>query len=127
VSGRPRAAVIQSPLIPVNVDVGLHARAAGRHVQLTWRPDHPAGGPVFFHIFRSPRAAASFECPPGPPAEQCRLTATTDLGTTRSLTFVDAPPTGGWQYRVGIAANWLNDPAYGDVYVLSSPVTVTVP
>jgi hypothetical protein len=28
-------------------------------------------------------------------------------------------------YRVGVAANWLNDPALGDVYVISPPVSAT--
>jgi hypothetical protein len=126
-SGPPRAAVIQTPLIPANVDEGLSARARHGHVRLTWRPQHPAGGSVFFHIFRSAAAAVPFECPPGPPAEECKLAGETDLGTSRAATFVDRAPAGTWQYRVGVAANWLDDPAYGDVYVLSRPVTVTVP
>ena len=30
-------------------------------------------------------------------------------------------------YRIGLAANWLNDTRLGDVYVVSPPVAVTVP
>jgi hypothetical protein len=29
-------------------------------------------------------------------------------------------------YRVALAANWLNDPSYGDPYVVSRPLVVTV-
>jgi hypothetical protein len=32
-----------------------------------------------------------------------------------------------WTYRIGISANWLDDPHFGDVYVFSRPVTVSVP
>ena len=31
---------------------------------------------------------------------------------------------GDWTYRVGVSANWLNDPTLGDVYVLSGPAAV---
>jgi hypothetical protein len=45
---------------------------------------------------------------------------------TRSPSFVDRPGPGHWTYRVGVAANWLNDPTLGDIYVVSQPVSVTV-
>jgi hypothetical protein len=49
------------------------------------------------------------------------------VGVARGTTFVDRPGAGTWIYRIGVSANWLNDVAYGDVTVLSQPVTVTVP
>ena len=49
------------------------------------------------------------------------------LGTTTGSSFVDRPGHGTWTYRVGVAANWLDDPSLGDVYVVSTPVSVTVP
>jgi len=126
--GRPSAAVIQTPLIPMGVDVGETAAAHGTTVTLSWRPQHPIGGPVFFHVFRERVSQQPFTCIyPSPPAEQCKFTGATDLGTTMSPTFVDRHvPRGRWVYRVGVAANWLNDVAYGDVYVVSAPTVVSV-
>src|SRR6185312_11663086 len=50
-------------------------------------------------------------------ADDCELTMQ-DLGARRSGRFVDKPGPGRWTYRLGLAANWLNDPFYGDVYSL---------
>ena len=44
-----------------------------------------------------------------------------------SASFVDRVPRGHWVYRVVLAANWLDDPGYGDPYLVSRPVAVTVP
>jgi hypothetical protein len=49
------------------------------------------------------------------------------VGTTRTTTFVEQPGPGSWTYRIGASANWLDDFAFGDVYVTSPAVTVTVP
>lgn len=127
--GAPKAAVIQTPLIPVGVDLGTTAATHGSTVRLTWRPQHPSGGAVFFHVFRGRASQQPFTCTfPSPPAEQCKFTGWTDLGTTKSTTFVDRRAPGGrWAYRVGIAGNWLNDVTYGDVYVLGAPIVVSVP
>ena len=38
----------------------------------------------------------------------------------------DHPPPGDWTYRIGLAANWLNDPTRGDVLLISEPVRVDV-
>ena len=34
---------------------------------------------------------------------------------------------GRWTYRVGVAANWLDDPSLGDVVLVSAGAVVTVP
>jgi hypothetical protein len=47
------------------------------------------------------------------------------VGVARDGSFTDKPGKGHWFYRIAIAANWLDDPAYGDVYLVSSPVRVT--
>jgi len=51
-------------------------------------------------------------------AADCRLEMS-PIGETRSNRFVDRPPPGPWVYRVGLAANWRDDPAAGDVLVIS--------
>ena len=50
-----------------------------------------------------------------------------DVGSVRAPSFEDRPGAGSWSYRIGLAANWLNDIRLGDVYVVSPPVAVTVP
>jgi hypothetical protein len=50
-----------------------------------------------------------------------------EVGLSRRGAASDRPPPGTWVYRIGVAANWLNDPAQGDVYVASKPVVVRVP
>ena len=50
----------------------------------------------------------------------------TPLAATRGREYVDHPPPGRWTYRVGLTANWLNDPTLGDVLLLSTPARVTV-
>jgi hypothetical protein len=123
-TGQPRAVIIQQPLIPAAIDLGLHAQHVGRTIALTWARQRPTGGPAFYHVYRSARGGA-FNCDTSTPAERCTLTAV-DLGETLSTSFVDLDaPHGTWEYRVGVAANWLNDSTQGDVYVLSRAVIVT--
>ena len=50
-----------------------------------------------------------------------------DTGSSRVTSFADRPGPGTWSYRIGVAANWLDDPTLGDVYVVSSPVSVSTP
>jgi hypothetical protein len=50
-----------------------------------------------------------------------------ELVSVRAPSFDDRPGSGTWTYRIGIAANWLNDPSLGDIYTVGPPVTVTIP
>ncbi len=59
-------------------------------------------------------------------ADRCTLVSV-ELKTLRKTSAVDRPGPGTWTYRVGAAANWIDDPELGDVFLLSNPVTVTVP
>jgi hypothetical protein len=113
------AAILQQPPIPLGVDIGLAARRSGKRVTLTWRAQHPAGGPVFYTIFRRAPGTTLYACNPGSAAQYCALTLT-NLGTTRATTWSDPKPSTGSTYYVGVTANWLNDLTQGDVYVLSS-------
>ena len=68
------------------------------------------------------RAARRFRMP--------STTATSPWTTwerTRAARWVDRPGRGTWTYRLGLAANWLNSPDYGDVFTVGPPVTVRVP
>jgi hypothetical protein len=117
---RPDALVVQQPLIPASVDLGLTARRDGGGVSLAWSPVHSAGGAVFYHVYRADAATGSLDCDHSVPALLCQLKAV-DLGATKSPVFHDSPPAGNWEYRVGVSANWLDDPTLGDVYELTRP------
>jgi hypothetical protein len=110
--------------VPGNVDLKLSASVHGRRVRLAWRSEKPAGGPVFFRVWRGP--SDGFTCPPAPGARLCTLVLP-EIGVTKVARYVDRAPRGHWVYRIVIAANWLDDPQYGDPYLVSRPVSVTVP
>ena len=110
--------------IPANVDLALVATTRGREVVLQWRGGSPFGGPVFFRVLRGRRDG--FTCPPSRGGRMCNVSLP-EIGVTRQPEFRDRPGTGRFVYRVAIAANWLNDPQYGDPYLVSGPVTVRVP
>ena len=113
--------------IPADVDLGTTARTANGLVTLSWREQRPAGGSVFYRVWRAPQTPGNgVTCSPTRGAPLCTLTAT-DLGTTPRSTFTDRPPPGRWAYRVAVAANWLDDPAYGDPYLASTPALAHVP
>jgi len=128
-SGGPPIAVLsntQMP-VPVNVRLGLHAKTQAGRVLLTWREVQPAGGAVFYRVWRLPATAdRGLACGIPSGAVYCTL-ATNEVGVTRQGARYDTPPRGTWVYRVGVAANWLDDPAQGDVYFASEPVVVRVP
>jgi hypothetical protein len=109
--------------IPVNVDLGLSASVHADRVTLAWHAGKPFGGPVFYRIWRG--RTDGLACPPAPGARSCNLVLP-EIGTTHEGRFVDHAPRGTWVYRVAVAANWLNDAQYGDAYLVSRPVTITV-
>ena len=39
------------------------------------------------------------------------------IAATKGDSYDDQPGPGTWTYRVGVSANWLDDPRLGDVYV----------
>jgi hypothetical protein len=121
----PAAIAVQQPPLPADLDLGVHAkRRRGGATVVSWRPQHAAGGTLFYHVFRAPLASPLYSCPPPPgAAEQCYLQAT-DLGAVHGSTFVDrSAGRAHWRYVVGLSANWLDDVAFGDVYGLSSPAS----
>jgi hypothetical protein len=129
----------QHTLVPVTDSLHLDGAARNGAVQLTWK--RPYRGPVgvFYVVLRSPK---KFPDPTNPEerkveegvscreqrsgaAKDCHLFMRR-IKATRGLTFVDHPGKGSWSYRIGLAANWLNDPTRGDVLLVSKPVTLDV-
>ena len=128
----------QHTLVPVSGALGLQAVQRGKEVSLSWK--RPYGGPVgvFYVVLRSPK---KFPDPTNPDrrvkdgvvcreqrngaAKDCHLYMQR-IKATKGSSWVDQPPRGDWSYRIGLAANWLNDPTRGDVLLLSEPVRAEV-
>ena len=115
-------------MVPVSSAIALKARAKTGAAQLSWRPSRAGHSSFFYRIFRAPKANSGVSCANtlGSASDDCRLFMDSP-GVTRLTSFTDQPGKGTWTYRIGVASNWLNDPRLGDVYVISAPVTVTVP
>ena len=116
-----RAVLDNGILTPVDgskVDVAITAAGPARRISWNAR-DWPAT--VFYRVYRTARAGSDVVCLPPSGATQCSLSMEL-LGTTRRTTWIDGSPPPGVTYRVGVAANWIDDPAGGDVVVLSPGV-----
>jgi len=114
-------------LIPV-ASVDLQAAVKGNAVSLSWRRQTPSGSAVFYQVLRAKLPGGGVACAgkSAPASDDCELFANV-ASVTNVPQVVDHPGRGTWEYRIGVAANWLNDRRLGDVYVVSPPVTVTVP
>jgi hypothetical protein len=127
--GGQQAVTYSASLLPVTGKVVPHASAADDGVRISWNgwKSRPAG--VFYRVLRSYPSLENggLGCSgTGGGANDCRLYMQT-AGSTKARSFVDRPGPGTWTYRIGVAANWIDDPTFGDVTLLSRPVTVTVP
>jgi len=117
--------IFDNNLLPVSSDVGLQANAADDAVHLSWHARKPKATNVFFRVLRA-KSSPDALCAGTRAADQCQL-YTEPVAATKSGSYDDQPGPGTWTYRIGVSANWLDDPRLGDVYVVSPPVTVTVP
>ena len=123
--GGRQAVIFDDNLLPVSSDVRLQANTANGAVRLSWHARKPRATDVFFRVLRA-KGSTDVLCAGTRAADQCRL-YTEPVAATKSGSYDDQPGPGTWTYRIGESANWLDDPRLGDVYVLSPPVTVTVP
>jgi hypothetical protein len=115
--GPEETVLVDGILVPVE-GFELAVRADGDARELSW--DVPAGGPaVFYRVFRSTNDGADVSCE-GDGTPECELEMVT-LGTTRDGRWRDPRPPADATYRVGRGANWKDDPAAGDVYLISPP------
>jgi hypothetical protein len=116
-------------LVPVaNMNVVAAVDGAQHAVRLRWRGDKPRIAAGFYYVLRTPGANAGIGCGGriNNSSDNCVLYADA-IRATRATTFVDRPGRGTWTYRIGVAANWLDDPTLGDVYVVSNAATAVVP
>ena len=124
-SGR-KAVQLGISLIPVSPKFDVQAVPVSGGVRITWKAQPSRGAKVFYRVLRGKGQDVLCGGRLNNAADDCHLYAD-DIGATRSTTFVDHPGQGSWTYHVGVAANWLNDPKLGDVYVVSSPAPIVVP
>jgi hypothetical protein len=117
-AGPGRTILLNNILIPVDRGLEVHAARDGGSARLSWSVGEP--GRVFYRVYRTKDAGPDTACA-GTGAARCILLMD-QLTTTRGHTFVDPAPPRGATYRVGVGANWVDDPAGGDVFVISRPV-----
>ncbi len=124
--GGRQAVAYPSSLLPVTGRVTPQASVVGPAVGLTWNEWDSPPAAVFYRVLRTAGPNGGVACAGVKQgADQCNLYMDS-VATTKATAFVDRPGPGTWTYRIGVAANWLDDPSFGDVTLLSRPVTATV-
>ena len=106
-------------LTPVDDSVELRVERGPDGNRLTW-DDGPWRANVFYRVYRAD--GADFECEntDGHPAQSCYFFGGL-LESVRERGFVDAGAPPGVTYRIGVGTNWIDDPAFGDVFAFSPP------
>lgn len=110
-------------LIGVPVDPGvvsLRVRREGNANVLTWS-DSTTRARTFYKVYRaSPSLGFSDLVCERRGVDRCELRDET-LDVVRTRRYVDPSPPADASYRIGVAANWLDDVDRGDVFALSPP------
>jgi hypothetical protein len=100
--------------------VSLTVRRVGGSNVLAWK-DETSRARTFYRVYRaSPSRGFPDTICQIQGGRRCELRAET-LVTTRDHTYVDQSPPADATYRIGVAANWLDDEGRGDVFALSPP------
>ncbi len=121
IRGAQAAVVVNGILVPVDAAVvSLSASREDDGQHLRWTDTTMATTTTFYRVMRTRGAETDLRCVRAG-ADRCELDMNV-LGTTRGRTWVDSNPVPGATYRIGVAANWLDDPEQGDVFVVSPPV-----
>ncbi len=137
-SGRAAKIPLRSLFLPIDDGYRLSATTDDNgFLRLTW-PERPREhARPYYVLLRSPSEFTfpgtsdvvqdGLRCrsPEGGGSERCSIEMA-ESGRTRQRFWSERPPTGRWTYRVGVAANWLDDPDQGDILVVSGPLTVDV-
>lgn len=123
--GPERSVRVNGVGVSVQPGLDLRARVAGDAVILRWDAPATAGSRVFYKLLRA-QGTADVTCGRDRGAVECAVSGTV-VRVTRGRQTADRPGRGTWTYRLGVGANYLDDPALGDIFLVSRPVTVTVP
>ena len=100
--------------------VSLRVRRVGGDNVLSWT-DATRRARTFYRVYRSSymRGFSEMVCEPRG-VSRCDLRMET-LDTTRERHYVDRDPPADAIYRIGVAANWLDETDRGDVFAISPP------
>ncbi len=120
------ALLVNNILIPVDPEIDVVVTAQGEARTIIWNHPSTNGTSVFYRVFRTALAGPDAVCAEGTGAIYCDLSMI-ELTTTRQRRYVDGSPPPGARYRIGVAANWRDDPAGGDVFAVSRPIAATPP
>jgi hypothetical protein len=119
-SGSDDAIDVDNILVPVDGDtVAVRVERVPGGQRLTWS-DSTTRASTFYKVYRTAGAGPDVACDTTG-ADRCELVMD-ELATTRARSFLDTAPVPGTTYRIGVAANWIDDTGEGDVFVLSPPV-----
>jgi 4-amino-4-deoxy-L-arabinose transferase-like glycosyltransferase len=116
------ALIVDNIAVPSDPDVvSLAVRRTARGNELVWT-DSTRRAATFYRVYRATHAGGfpDMVCERRG-VDRCELRSET-LGTTRERRWVDPSPPADAVYRVGVAANWLDETDRGDVFALSPPV-----
>ncbi len=128
--GSPPILLVASPIVdniavPAEENgVELRVRATSAGNVLTWT-DPTKRARTFYRVYRASDTGGfrDVTCELRG-VDRCELRGET-LVTTRERRYVDANPPPDSIYRVGVAANWLDETDRGDVFAFSPPVAPT--
>jgi hypothetical protein len=130
---------LENLFVPIDRNLGVRVESGGGGVVVRWRRVRGDRARVFYAVYRSPARAVIGKGSELLPvidgvfcdrakegASRCSLEMPR-IATTRRTWFDEGPPPGRWTYRIGVLANWRDDPSLGDPVYLSEPVDVDVP
>lgn len=107
-------------LTSVDESVELRVERGQDGNRLTWN-DGPWRAGVFYRVYRSEGEDVECENTDGHPAQSCYFSGTL-LGSVREREYLDGGAPSGATYRIGVGTNWIDDPAFGDVFAFSPAV-----
>jgi hypothetical protein len=108
-------------LTPVDEEIELQVEYTDLGQRLTWTAPSLRTN-VFYRVYRTDPSVNEEECDPRPEGAAYCFVRGGPIHTTREREYVDPAAPLEAVYRIGVGANWLDDPAGGDVFVLSPPV-----
>jgi hypothetical protein len=104
-------------LTSVDDSVDLRVERAPEGNRLTW-DDGPWRANVFYRVYRADAEDVECENTDGHPAQSCYFIGTL-LESIHEREYLDAGAPPGATYRIGVGTNWIDDPAFGDVFAFS--------
>ncbi len=104
-------------LTSVDDSVVLTAERTAAGTRLNWEDDIERAN-VFYRVYRAEGPDVECENTDGHPAQSCYVRGA-PIAVTRDREYVDADPPPDATYRIGVGTNWIDDPAFGDVFTFS--------